>query len=196
MTYTAAEWDFMRRRLPKTYERLHAKHNGKVVDPVEKPKNGVKNVIINEQRLNILAKHTAGHALDENWQKAAFALEVIGECLAEVEEAHAKAVEHIALLEQGKRRNNARIIRSGLTEVSGMSWAKIINGGRKKEVCRVRQVGMYLMRQHTDLSYPAIGRMFGNRDHTTVLHATNKIRYQKDNHLDIIEPIRRAILKK
>ena len=38
-----------------------------------------------------------------------------------------------------------------------------------------RQVGMYVLREMTDFSYPAIGREFGGRDHTTVMHAVSKI---------------------
>jgi chromosomal replication initiator protein len=38
-----------------------------------------------------------------------------------------------------------------------------------------RQIAMYLFRDLTDYSYPAIGREFGGRDHTTVIHAYDKI---------------------
>jgi chromosomal replication initiator protein len=38
-----------------------------------------------------------------------------------------------------------------------------------------RQVAMYVMRELTDLSYPAIAREFGGRDHTTVIYAVDKI---------------------
>ncbi len=38
-----------------------------------------------------------------------------------------------------------------------------------------RQISMYVFRNLTDLSYPAIAREFGGRDHTTVMHAVEKI---------------------
>jgi chromosomal replication initiator protein len=38
-----------------------------------------------------------------------------------------------------------------------------------------RQISMYVFRELTDFSYPAIAREFGNRDHTTVMHAVEKI---------------------
>jgi chromosomal replication initiator protein len=42
-------------------------------------------------------------------------------------------------------------------------------------VARPRQVAMYLAKQLTSRSLPEIGRKFGNRDHTTVMHAVRKI---------------------
>ncbi|NSW77027.1 MAG: chromosomal replication initiator protein DnaA [Candidatus Atribacteria bacterium] len=47
---------------------------------------------------------------------------------------------------------------------------------RSKEVAYPRQVAMYLARELTDLSLPSIGEEFGGRDHTTVLHAYEKIK--------------------
>jgi chromosomal replication initiator protein len=46
---------------------------------------------------------------------------------------------------------------------------------RTKAVAFPRQVAMYLARQLTSDSYAEIGRAFGGKDHTTVLHAVNKI---------------------
>ena len=46
---------------------------------------------------------------------------------------------------------------------------------RKREFSHPRQVAMYLCREMTDLSLPQIGKAFGGKDHTTVLHACKKI---------------------
>jgi chromosomal replication initiator protein len=46
---------------------------------------------------------------------------------------------------------------------------------RQRPLVVARQIGMYVMRHLTDLSYPGIAREFGGRDHTTVIHAVDKI---------------------
>ncbi len=46
---------------------------------------------------------------------------------------------------------------------------------RERAVARPRQIAMYLAKQLTSRSLPEIGRNFGNRDHTTVLHAVNRV---------------------
>lgn len=51
----------------------------------------------------------------------------------------------------------------------------LLSARRTKEVVWPRQVGMYLAKELTPHSLPEIGRRFGNRDHTTVLHAVRKI---------------------
>jgi chromosomal replication initiator protein len=53
--------------------------------------------------------------------------------------------------------------------------AEILSDRRHRSVVRPRQIGMYLAKQLTSRSLPEIGRRFGNRDHTTVLHAIRKI---------------------
>ena len=49
------------------------------------------------------------------------------------------------------------------------------SSNRKREVTHPRQIAMYLTREMTDMSLPKIGQSFGGRDHTTVLHACEKI---------------------
>jgi chromosomal replication initiator protein len=51
----------------------------------------------------------------------------------------------------------------------------ICGHSRIKPLVTARQVGMYVCRHLTDLSFPAIAREYGNRDHTTVMHAVEKI---------------------
>ena len=59
---------------------------------------------------------------------------------------------------------------------SGHTVDDLIGPSRRQPLARYRQVAMYLSREHTDMSLPKIGKAFGDRDHTTVLHAVDKIR--------------------
>lgn len=62
---------------------------------------------------------------------------------------------------------------------------ELISKGRKKEVVHPRQIAMYLLRKELNMSYPGIGKYFSGRDHTTALHAYEKIRkeIEKDERL-------------
>lgn len=61
--------------------------------------------------------------------------------------------------------------------------------GRKKEIAHPRQVAMYLIRSEIQTSFAAIGKLFGGRDHTTVLHAFEKIHKDLDENLRLKEEI-------
>ena len=60
----------------------------------------------------------------------------------------------------------------------------ICGKSRQRPLVTARQIGMYVFRELTDLSYPAIARIFGGRDHTTVIHAVDKVQKQmKERHI-------------
>jgi chromosomal replication initiator protein len=61
------------------------------------------------------------------------------------------------------------------SEMFGFSVEEIRGKSRRRPLVTARQVGMYVFREQTDMSYPAIAREFGGRDHTTVIHAVEKI---------------------
>ena len=46
---------------------------------------------------------------------------------------------------------------------------------RARSIARPRQIAMYLAKNLTTSSYPEIGRKFGGRDHTTIMHAVKKV---------------------
>jgi chromosomal replication initiator protein len=57
----------------------------------------------------------------------------------------------------------------------GLSLDELCGDRRSQNIVYPRQVAMYLSRELTDSSLPKIGKQFGGRDHTTVIHATSKI---------------------
>ena len=62
-----------------------------------------------------------------------------------------------------------------VSQVYKVSRQDLISERRTQAVVRPRQIAMYLAKQMTPRSLPDIGKRFGNRDHTTVLHAIRKI---------------------
>lgn len=60
---------------------------------------------------------------------------------------------------------------------------ELFNKKRTQNIAFPRQVAMYLCRELADLSYPRIGELFGGRDHTTVIHAYEKISNLKNSNL-------------
>ena len=68
-----------------------------------------------------------------------------------------------------------KLILERTSEMFGFSIDEIQGQSRRRPLVTARQIGMYVMRELTDLSYPAIAREFGGRDHTTVIHAVDKI---------------------
>jgi chromosomal replication initiator protein len=80
------------------------------------------------------------------------------------------------ILDGGRPRQiTPQVIIDATSVAFGFSPDELKGPKRQRPLVRARQVCMYLFRELTEYSYPAIGREFGNRDHTTVIHAFEKI---------------------
>uniref|UniRef100_UPI003340E0EF chromosomal replication initiator protein DnaA n=1 Tax=Sandarakinorhabdus sp. TaxID=1916663 RepID=UPI003340E0EF len=66
-------------------------------------------------------------------------------------------------------------IQRKVADYYGLKMAELLSERRSRDVARPRQIAMYLAKKLTPRSLPEIGRRFGNRDHTTVMHAVKKI---------------------
>lgn len=64
------------------------------------------------------------------------------------------------------------------------------SNSRRREISWARQIGMYLMRQHTDLSLPRIGEEFGGKDHTTVIYSCDKIAQLRESDRTLVNTLR------
>ena len=62
-----------------------------------------------------------------------------------------------------------------IADFFAMSIDQLKGKSRQRPLVIARQIGMYVFRELTDLSYPTIAREFGGRDHTTVIHAVEKV---------------------
>jgi len=74
-----------------------------------------------------------------------------------------------------RKRLSAKEIIGQVSAFYDLDQKDITGKCRKKEYVRPRQIAMYLMRKEINVSYPSIGDEFGKRDHTTAMHAVNKI---------------------
>jgi chromosomal replication initiator protein len=93
------------------------------------------------------------------------------------------------------RRISPQMILDTTAASYGFSVDSLCGPSRTRPLVTARQVAMYLTRELTDYSYPAIGRIFGKRDHTTVIHAVDKIAGQMQERRQIYEQVTELIQK-
>ena len=79
------------------------------------------------------------------------------------------------ILKAYERRVTIDEIQRKVAEHYNMRLTDMFSARRARNVARPRQVAMYLAKQLTSRSLPEIGRKFGNRDHTTVMHAVSRV---------------------
>lgn len=77
--------------------------------------------------------------------------------------------------DSGEREINVHMIQDEVCDYFGFTVEELCSPSRSRQLTTARQIAMYLVRELTALSLPAIGKEFGGRDHTTVMHANRKI---------------------
>ncbi len=82
-----------------------------------------------------------------------------------------------------------QVILDATAETFGFDVEELCGASRRRPLVTARQIGMYVFRELTDYSYPAIGRQFGGRDHTTVMHAVEKISGQMKERRHIYDQV-------
>jgi chromosomal replication initiator protein len=100
------------------------------------------------------------------------------------------------LLRASDRRITIEEIQKKVAEHFTIKLAEMSSARRSRQVARPRQIAMYLAKQLTSRSLPEIGRKFGGRDHTTVMHAVKKVEELKEcdhNFAEDVELLRRML---
>ena len=93
-----------------------------------------------------------------------------------------------------KPRTDAQML-DEIAEILGFEVEALKGKSRQRPLVTGRQIAMYVFREQTDLSYPSIARLFGGRDHTTVIHAVEKIQRQMGERKAIYEQVTDVLQK-
>jgi chromosomal replication initiator protein len=93
------------------------------------------------------------------------------------------------LLDAQYREIPVELIQHEVCRYFGISKGDLVGASRSKALAYPRQVAMYLCRELTDESLPKIGRAFGGRDHSTVMHANTKISNLINSDRDVFNQI-------
>ena len=94
------------------------------------------------------------------------------------------------IISSGKKKGiQPQNVVEAISQHFNISIKELIEKGRKKEISYARQIAMYIMRTELSISYPSIGTFFGGRDHTTALHAFEKVNKEMETDEKIREDV-------
>ncbi|MEO8364366.1 MAG: chromosomal replication initiator protein DnaA [Ilumatobacteraceae bacterium] len=82
-----------------------------------------------------------------------------------------------------------------IAEHFGFTVEALCGKSRQRPLVSARQTAMYVFRELTDLSYPAIARLFGGRDHTTVIHAVDKTKRMMSERKQVFDQVNELVQK-
>ena len=145
-----------------------------------------------ETRLAILEKKTTGHGISLPRDVAMLIASRVRANVEELEGCLTRIVAYASLKAQPlsaelaetvlqqilaarERVLTASRIQRTVAQHFGLKVSELRSKGRQRTITFPRQVAMYLCRELTEASFPKIGRDFGGKDHTTVLHSCEKI---------------------
>lgn len=131
-----------------------------------------RGIDIDHDILELIAKRISSNvrALEGALVKAIACAELQGEKLTQ------KNLEGILPKEGRRPKLTIAHIKEEIAARYDVPRAEIEGASRKKEISQARQIAIYLARELTEHSFPAIGREFGDRDHTTIMHSYSKIK--------------------
>ncbi len=81
------------------------------------------------------------------------------------------------------------VILQAASKLFGFGPEELLSSSRTRPLVTARQIAMYVCRELTDLSFPQIAKAFGKSDHTTVIHAVNKIEKQMAERRQVYEQV-------
>ncbi|MDE0701194.1 MAG: chromosomal replication initiator protein DnaA [Acidimicrobiaceae bacterium] len=185
--------------MPTLEERLRNRFKWGLITDIQRPDL--------ETRLAILRKKAESRTIQIPGDVFTFIAENITQSIRELEGALIKVTAYASLTEQRLDMRLASYVLTDLInnsqkppvtatriieltgEMFGFEVDQITGGSRRRPLVDARQVAMYVARNMTDLSFPDIGRAFGDRDHTTVMHAVRKIEARMGERQQIFDKV-------
>jgi len=199
--------DIHPRAIPTLEDRLRSRFVSGLVTDVQPPDL--------ETRLAILRKKSEGEKVQPPEEVLELIASHVKDNIRELEGALTRVIAYSSLedtpltlpvaerilsdiLSAGEgRRITPAVILETAAKLFDFALDDLCGPARKRPLVDARQITMYVMRELTELSYPSIGEQFGGRDHTTVLHAVQKITGQmkeKRAVFDQVTELRQAVL--
>jgi len=185
--------------MPTLEDRLRSRFKWGLITDIQRPDL--------ETRLAILSKKADSKTIDIPDEVLSFIAENITDSIRELEGALIKVTAYANLTQQPLTTDLAALVLRDLitlttkqpvtaeriitltAEMFGFGIDQIVGGSRRRPLVDARQVAMYVTRNMTDLSFPDIGKEFGNRDHTTVMHACRKIEARMGERQQIFDKV-------
>jgi chromosomal replication initiator protein len=106
-----------------------------------------------------------------------------------VDDVLARRVLHDMFAADEPHQVTAKMILDATAKTFGFTLEELCGHSRRRPLVTARQIAMYVMRDMTEFSYPAIAREFGGRDHTTVIHGVEKIARQMKERRTIYDQV-------
>ena len=171
--------------IPELEDRLRSRFEGGMIADIQQPDFETRVAILytkakeRDVKLTEEAAHTIANLVDRNIRELEGALNRIisQEVIDAKGEVNVKKIKEIlrATLPPPQRASFKEIIDS-VTSYYDLQDEELFEKSRRQEIVRPRQVAMYLARELLAMSYPAIGKRFRNLDHTTVIHACDRVK--------------------
>ena len=173
------------RAIPTLEERLRSRLSGGMIADIKQPDYETRLAIISSksEKIGSVIDDESLAYIAKNIQKNVRELEgALNRVIAHCELSNCKpSLEYTKKILEGilEQSNQKTIDSKSVLEVVSMYYSMSLDDlcgkSRKKEIVRPRQIAMYLLRKENRVSFPTIGDYFGGRDHTTAMHACEKI---------------------
>lgn len=185
--------------IPAIEKRLISRFESGMVADVGKPdietkiaileKKAVeKNYLLDEEVLNFVAENVQNNIRElEGALNKIIAYHEFNNTTPTVKSV--KSILNDLLIDNQLKSFTPRDIIEIVSKFYNISYKELISNSRKKELVMPRQIAIYLIREELNTSYPTIGDELGGRDHTTAMHAYNKISEERKNNERINQEI-------